>query len=442
MPPPSDQAAVIASRRATAASKAWKCAGVWLLELDGDEDLDVGGDLRQRDLGAVAADDAGVLEALQALPERRGGQVDLAGEVGLGDAAVGGEDGEDLQVAVVELEHQAAGERADAGGAAGGEGVGGDGGVLGAGAGEVADGDGVGGRAAGGGAGDDGAELGRGAAGPVAGGEGGAELAEGCGLGGAVADVEVGGGEDGRVELVLLGLVGAHGGDVQAGVEPAGLQDRGARGRGGDDELALGDEGGGVGFGVRFDAEGFRQVGGGGGGLCRVAAPDEGAGERADEVGGLELQAGLDAGAEDAGGLDGGGGHVAGGDGAGGGGADVGQVAVVEEEGLDEAGLRAEEDHQAVERGQAALGVVEEAGADLDREAVEAGEEGGLDVDLAVDRRQGHREHRGHDDAAGVEGGEGAFGDVDGGEVERDGAAEVGLGDEQDVMGHAGGLRG
>ena len=54
-------------------------------ELDGDEDLDVGGDLRQRDLGAVAADDAGVLEALQPLPERGGGQVDLAGEVGLGE---------------------------------------------------------------------------------------------------------------------------------------------------------------------------------------------------------------------------------------------------------------------------------------------------------------------------------------------------------------------
>ena len=32
--------------------------------------------------------------------------------------------------------------------------------------------------------------------------------------------------------------------------------------------------------------------------------------------------------------------------------------------------------------------------------------------------------------------------DVDGGEVERDGAAEVGLGDEEDVMRHAGGLRG
>ena len=92
--------------------------------------------------------------------------------------------------------------------------------------------------------------------------------------------------------------------------------------------------------------------------------------------------------------------------------------------------------------GQAELRVVEEAGADLDREAVEAGDPGGLDVDLAVHRRERHRQDRRHDDAAGVEGGEGALGDVDGGEVERDGAAEVGFGDEEDVMRHAGGLRG
>ena len=125
-----------------------------------------------------------------------GGEVDAAGEVGLGDAALGGEDGEDLQVAVVELQHQvrvrvptpAARAAASAWVAM-----------------AVSWAPvpvrsqtviGVGRRAAGDGAGDDGAELGRGAAGPVAGGERGAELAEGLGLGGAVADVEVGGGED------------------------------------------------------------------------------------------------------------------------------------------------------------------------------------------------------------------------------------------------------
>ena len=198
--------------------------------------------------------------------------------------------------------------------------------------------------------------------------------------------------------------------------------------------------GSGSGAGVDAEVGGERERGGGG--LVGVAAPDEDAGERADEAGGGDLQAGLDAGAEDAGGLDGLGGHVAGGDGAGGGGADVGQVAVVEEERLDEAGGGGEEDHQAVEGGQAALGVVEEAGADLDREAVEAGEVRGLDVDLAVDGGQRHREDRRHDDAAGVERGEGALDGVDGGEVERDGAAELGLGDDEDVMRHGGGLRG
>ena len=70
MPPPSDQAAVMASMRAIGGLEGVEVGGGVAGELDGDEDLDVGGDLRQRDLGAVAADDAGVLEALQALPER------------------------------------------------------------------------------------------------------------------------------------------------------------------------------------------------------------------------------------------------------------------------------------------------------------------------------------------------------------------------------------
>ena len=224
-------------------------------------------------------------------------------------------------------------------------------------------------------------------------------------------------------------------------MEPLGLQDRRAGGGGGDDELALGHEAGRVGLGRRVDAEVGGEGEGGGGGLVGVAAPDEDAGERADEVGGGDLQAGLDAGAEDARRVHGLGAHVAGGDAAGGGGADVGQVAVVEEERLDEAGGGGEEDHQAVERGQAELRVVEEAGADLDREAGEAGEERGLDVDLAVHCRQRHREDGGHDDAAGVERGEGALDGVDGGEVERHGATELGLGDDQDVMRHGGGLR-
>ena len=47
----------------------------------------------------------------------------------------------------------------------------------------------------------------------------------------------------------------------------------------------------------------------------------------------------------------------------------------------------------------------------------------------------------GHDDAAFVQGEEGALDGVDGREVERHGAAELGLGDDQDVMRHGAGLR-
>ena len=171
-------------------------------ELDGDEDLDVGGDLRQRDLGAVAADDAGRLEAPQPLPEGRRRQVDLAGEVGLGDAALArrgrrGCGGRGRRAS-------ASGDGAEAGGPARGQRVGGDGGVLGAGAGEIGDGDRLGRGPAGDGSGDDGAELGRDAGGPEAGGDGRAQLAEGFGLGEAVADVAIGPGENGGVELVLL----------------------------------------------------------------------------------------------------------------------------------------------------------------------------------------------------------------------------------------------
>ena len=71
MPPPSDQAAVMASMRAMAASKAWKCAGVWPASSTVTKISTWGAIFAERDLGAVAADDAGVLEALQALPERR-----------------------------------------------------------------------------------------------------------------------------------------------------------------------------------------------------------------------------------------------------------------------------------------------------------------------------------------------------------------------------------
>jgi hypothetical protein len=76
--------------------------------------------------------------------------------------------------------------------------------------------------------------------------------------------------------------------------------------------------------------------------------------------------------------------------------ADVGEIAVVEQHGLHDSGLGVQQDHEAVEAGQAALGVVEETGADLDREAVQARHIGGLDVDLAVPLRDRHRQDRRH----------------------------------------------
>src|SRR5690606_14496719 len=95
-----------------------------------------------------------------------------------------------------------------------------------------------------------------------------------------------------------------------------------------------------------------------------------------------------------------------------------------------------EKDHQAVEAGQAELRVVEEAGADLDGEAVEAGDVGGLDVDLAMGVGNGHGQDRRHDDAAFGQGGEGAGDDVDCREVEADDGAQIGLGKHGDVTRH------
>jgi len=83
--------------------------------------------------------------------------------------------------------------------------------------------------------------------------------------------------------------------------------------------------------------------------------------------------------------------------------ADIGQVAVVEENRLDDPGLGAEEDHETIEAGQAELGIVEETGADLDREAVEPRHISGLHVDFAMPFGNRHRQDRRHHHAAGRE---------------------------------------
>jgi hypothetical protein len=72
------------------------------------------------------------------------------------------------------------------------------------------------------------------------------------------------------------------------------------------------------------------------------------------------------------------------GDGAGRRGAHGRQVAVVEQHGFGQAGARGQHEHQPVQARQPERRVVEEAGADLDREAVEARQIGGLHVDFAV----------------------------------------------------------
>src|SRR5690606_11568517 len=71
-------------------------------------------------------------------------------------------------------------------------------------------------------------------------------------------------------------------------------------------------------------------------------------------------------------------------DSSGGGRAHIGQVAIVEKQRLDQPGLCREQDHQAVEAWQAKLGIVEETGAHLDREAIETRDVGGLHVHFAV----------------------------------------------------------
>ncbi|MEY9586875.1 hypothetical protein ABIA15_005696 [Sinorhizobium fredii] len=77
----------------------------------------------------------------------------------------------------------------------------------------------------------------------------------------------------------------------------------------------------------------------------------------------------------------------------------VGQVAIVDEQRLNQPRAARQQYHHAIGARQADLRIVEEAGADLDREAVEARHIGGLDVDLAAmlgniepqDRRHRHR---------------------------------------------------
>ena len=111
-------------------------------------------------------------------------------------------------------------------------------------------------------------------------------------------------------------------------------------------------------------------------------------------------------------------------DGAGRGRPDVGEKAVVEKHGPRDPGIGAEQHHQAVQARQALFRIVEEAGADLDREGVEAWHIGGLHVDFAMLFLDRHGEDRRHHDSACGEAGEGPFDDRHRFQVERDAGAE------------------
>ncbi len=219
-------------------------------------------------------------------------------------------------------------------------------------------------------------------------------------------------------------------------MQPVGHHEWGPRRRRGHDKLALAHHLFGAGADLGLNAQRIGQVGGAGGGLRLVAAPDEKAGEWPDDVRGLHLQPRLNPGADHAGRLDRLGCKKPRGHRAGCGGADVGQVAVVEEHRLHQPGPGREQDHQSIERGQADPGIVEEPRRDLDRKAIEAGDPGGLDVDLAMRFGKFHRQDRRHHHRPRGERGKSLFDHVDGFEVEPHDAAQLGLGHDADVMRH------
>ena len=161
--------------------------------------------------------------------------------------------------------------------------------------------------------------------------------------------------------------------------------------------------------------------------LRPIARPDDQLGEIAHELQRADLQLGLDSGADDACRADVARRQVLRRDSAGRRRPNVGQIAVVEKHRLDDSGFRVEQHHQAVQAGQPAFRIIEEAGADLDGEAVEAGHVGGLHVDLAAMRLDRHGEDRRHHDAAFGERAKGVLHDRHRVEIERDALPQLGL---------------
>ncbi|MDZ7749934.1 MAG: hypothetical protein U5K43_14920 [Halofilum sp. (in: g-proteobacteria)] len=166
--------------------------------------------------------------------------------------------------------------------------------------------------------------------------------------------------------------------------------------------------------------------------LRGVPAPHDGPLDRAHQRQRLELQAGLQAGAEHRRDARVGPRQVARGDRARGRGAQVGEPAVVQQGRLRATGLGREQRHHARQAGQALLRVVEEPGADLHGEAVEAAHPGHLDVAFGVALGHVHRRHRRHDHLAAVQRRERAGDGVDRARVQPRALAQLRFGENAD----------
>ena len=262
------------------------------------------------------------------------------------------------------------------------------------------------------------------------------EFAEAPCLAGAVGDIEVRQLQDRRRNLVLVLGVRPHRGQVLAGGDETGMDQRLGGGRCGDQHVRTRRRLRSIGLRAHHDAELFAQFRCRPVGLERIACPDARFLDRANQFQCFQLQAGLHAGAVDSGDRGILAREVFGSRRPGGGRAHVGQVAIVEQQRLDQPGRRRQQDHHAVGRGQADLRIVEETGADLDGKAVKVRHIGRLHVDLAMmfgnveaqDRRHRHRQ--------GGERPEGVLHTGDGVEVQLHDRPEIGLGEDRHA-GHA-----
>ena len=77
-----------------------------MLELGGDENDDVLGQLLQGNMRAIAGNDPFFLQAFQPLPARRVGQIHPLGQRRLRDPPFFAKDGQDFDIAVIKLEHR------------------------------------------------------------------------------------------------------------------------------------------------------------------------------------------------------------------------------------------------------------------------------------------------------------------------------------------------